>query len=90
MATPLLRIGSLHGGTMQGSNARIGTFVPTIHTPAGLARMAPCSWYVQFELPKRPVRVLSFQDGKVDWFVFAMVAFGMLPVVLVAIALFWR
>jgi hypothetical protein len=28
--------------------------------------------------------------GKVDWFAIALVAFGMLPVVMVAAVLFWR
>ena len=31
------RIASLHDGTMQGSNTRVGTFVPAIHRSAYLA-----------------------------------------------------
>jgi hypothetical protein len=50
--------------------------------------MAPCGWRVQFYLGDAVSDWYVFPMGKVDWFAVAWVVFGMLPVVLVATALF--
>jgi hypothetical protein len=56
----------------------------------GSARMAPCRWRVHFRLAKGPLSVSLQPMGKVDWFAVVIVMLGMLPVVLIAVALFWR
>jgi hypothetical protein len=52
--------------------------------------MAPCGWRVQFGLADGLPDARFFPMGKVDWFAVALVVVGMLPVMLVAIVLFWR